>query len=83
MNFMGKISYGLYVYHFIAVVVILKVATHYFSFNNSFIQNIYLYTAVFGFSILISYVSYRFLELPLLRLKNKYTSIVSGDAVKE
>ena len=82
LDFLGKISYGLYLYHFIAVVVILKWLTKQIHFENSGSQNIILYLSVFSFSILISFVSYRFFELPILKLKDKFTSIITGDAVK-
>ncbi len=81
LNFLGKISYGLYVYHFICVVVILKTYQSYFDFTNSFLDNVIVYVSVFGGSILISFFSYKFFESPFLKLKNKFSSLVSGDDV--
>lgn len=83
LNFLGKISYGLYVYHFIAVIVILKLLNKYIQFNNAAIQNIVIYVFVFVLSIVISSLSYRFIEKPLLRMKSRFTNIISGDAVNE
>ncbi len=83
LNFLGKISYGLYVYHFIAVIVILKLLNKYIQFDNVAIQNVVIYIFVFGLSIVISSLSYRFIEKPLLRMKSRFTNIISGDAVNE
>ncbi len=83
LNFIGKISYGLYLYHFIAVVIVVKFAHHYLNFNNNLIQNIILYVSIFSFSVFVSYLSYHFIESPILKYKARYTSIQSGDAVKE
>lgn len=75
----GKISYGMYVYHFIAVVLVLKATVSFFTFHNDVATNALIYIAVFGLTLLISQLSYRFFELPVLRLKKKFTVVISGD----
>lgn len=76
-NYLGKISYGLYMYHFIGIVITIKF-THYFlgSYNN-----VALYGLSFIISILIAGVSYAFFEKPFIKMKVKYSEIVSGDNV--
>ena len=70
MKFLGKISYGLYMYHWIIISLIL----HYFPVfhENSDLSNVLLYVAVFGATIIISTTSYYLIEQRLLKLKDKF-----------
>jgi peptidoglycan/LPS O-acetylase OafA/YrhL len=68
---LGKISYGLYVYHTIVLVLILaainamgKPLTNRFIFTGFF-------ATAFIFTIAISYFSFKYFETPFLRLKKK------------
>lgn len=68
MQFIGKISYGMYVYHPIIMVVMLKL----FKMNtdNSELtawQNILLYSGVFIVAIIIAAISYRLVEKPVMK----------------
>jgi peptidoglycan/LPS O-acetylase OafA/YrhL len=80
-NFLGKISYGLYVYHPLIIIILLKL----FNQNNMFNikgLNILFSISVLIFSIIISYLSYRYFENPFLKLKKKYSQIISGNDAK-
>lgn len=79
----GKISYGMYVYHFIAVVLVLKLVTANFTFSNSVALNALVYAGVFGLTLLISQLSYRYFELPILKFKKKFTAVISGDDARK
>ncbi|QNK77410.1 acyltransferase [Winogradskyella sp. PAMC22761] len=76
-NFLGKISYGMYVFHPLILMSILK----YFK-NNDMINTVFFhsiqYVLVFFFTIVISYLSFNYFEKPFLKLKKKYTKIISG-----
>lgn len=70
LSYLGKISYGLYMYHAIAVVIAIKLVQH-FSVQSDAI----IYTVTFAITITISAFSYRFFESPLLKIKEKFSSI--------
>ena len=69
-NFLGQISYGLYVYHF----VIIYLLSAYFKLENMILN----YAAVLGVSILLAYLSYRYFEMRVLRLKRNFVVVNSN-----
>ena len=64
-NYLGKISYGLYLYHF----PIIAFVDSYLS--NSHTQPFVHFTISLTITIIISVISYHLFELKLLKLKNK------------
>ncbi len=78
LNYLGKISYGLYMYHGIAIAIVLKTLAPSVSASNWFI-----YPATFGIAIIMSTVSYQFMERKFIGMKLKYSKIISGDNVKK
>ncbi|PVD52030.1 hypothetical protein DC498_11615 [Terrimonas sp.] len=78
---MGNISYGLYLWHSLCIGLIINALRANPSFlNNLFLFNLLLYVGVFGFSILVAWISYTFFETPFLRMKQRFSIIVSGAA---
>ena len=71
-NYLGKISYGMYMYHTVAVVIGVKVSH---SFNNS---NFVSYPVSYVLTIFISALSYEYFEKPFLKIKDKFTTVKSG-----
>jgi len=69
--YLGKVSYGIYMYgNILVLIVIKKVLLHYH------INNIYLYFfIVFTASLIIPVISYELLEKPFLRLKQRFALI--------
>lgn len=67
LNYLGTISYGLYMYHSIAIVACLKLAVIAGAANN-----FVFYPAIFILTILISHVSFKFFEKPVLKLKSRF-----------
>lgn len=63
--FMGRISYGMYLYHFMAIIMIEKV------FGKPVINELVTFIICLVSIIGISYLSYIVIEKPLLRLKDK------------
>ena len=73
-NYLGKISYGLYMYHAIAIIVSIKVLIL-LGLNNLFLQ----YFCSIGITILVAGLSYKFYESYFINLKVKFSKIISGD----
>jgi len=81
--YLGRISYGLYIYNFIAIL-----GMRVFMYNAAsgwFVRSgLPLWTAwpcylglAFGANVLLAAASYRWLEAPFLRLKGRFTAISS------
>lgn len=76
-NFFGKISYGIYVWHPLVVLLLSKILL----FKNQNLSNyLVVYCLSIGFTILIAYVSYEYYEKRFLKLKGKYTTIKSWNS---
>jgi len=70
---LGLISYGLYSLHFIGILVAIQFF-EFVDFPNKFIQTFLLETSfAFFFTILISKISYRILEKPFLKVKERFS----------
>ncbi len=85
LNYFGKISYGLYVYHLFAVVIVLKVMSTVLPFQD---WSLWIsYSVNLGLILLlttgISHLSYRYFESYFLRKKVRFSKVLSGDLVKE
>ena len=68
LTYLGKISYGLYMYHPVAIVVSIVILIYSGLENNK----ILVYTLVLGLSILMATISYEFFEKYFFKLKNKF-----------
>ncbi len=73
LNYLGKISYGIYMYHFIVLIPVLVLATKLKTDNTIFIYSLTLIG-----TIIISSISYHYFENFFLKKKRKYTLIKSG-----
>ena len=72
LKFLGKISYGLYMYHWMIIVLITKYMVSFFKTHNSVLSNIVLYFSVFSSIIIVSSLSYYIFEKKLLDIKDKF-----------
>jgi peptidoglycan/LPS O-acetylase OafA/YrhL len=72
LNYLGRISYGLYVYHIAG----LTIAGHFFRANS--VKGFTVY-ALFGLvlTVIFSIISYRWLESPFLRIKERFALVRS------
>jgi peptidoglycan/LPS O-acetylase OafA/YrhL len=77
LNYFGKISYGLYMFHPIIIVFSIKLCQM-FKYNSNYI----LYPLVFLLIILFSSLSYEYFEKFFINKKLKYSDIISGDNTK-
>lgn len=77
LDYLGKISYGIYMYHSIFIVLSIKLLQALHILNNALI-----YVLSFGLTIAVSSLSYRFFEKRFIDLKQQYTTIESGSIIK-
>lgn len=78
IKYLGKISYGLYMYHPIAIVAILTLLRSVGGLNDYVI-----YPLSLALSIGIAALSYEYFESFFLKLKTNYSTVKSGDAALE
>lgn len=85
LHSLGRISYGMYMYHMMVILGVMNLAGMHLSasWRNSFIGNTVLFGVSFALSILISYLSYHWLEKRFIRLKSPYTKVTSGDDARK
>jgi peptidoglycan/LPS O-acetylase OafA/YrhL len=80
MNFIGRISYGLYIYHLTVFVLLAVLLKKYFAV---YLHSSNSYLLIYALTILITFfvasISYRFFERLFLRRKKKYMRITSTD----
>lgn len=76
--YLGKISYGIYMYHVLAIVIVIK-ALLLINLESTIL--IYIFSVLL--TVLISSLSYQFYEHKFITLKSKFSKIISGDSVKE
>jgi len=69
LSFLGRISYGIYMYHPFIMFLMFPLANRYFQ-SNIIIFNLFLYILIPGISILVSHLSYKYFELPFIKIKD-------------
>ena len=74
--YLGRISYGLYVFHLFAIAIVnANFSTHNLTFGAA---NLLLRgTVALGLTILVASISYQYLEAPFLRMKKRHQTIES------
>ncbi len=77
LNSLGKISYGIYMFHPFAMYISFA-AIHNLGFKQVYINQILAYVFVCGITWALSMASYTWIELPMLRLKSRFTQVHSG-----
>jgi peptidoglycan/LPS O-acetylase OafA/YrhL len=78
-NFLGKISYSIYMYHFMLIPLVFYLFKKIgIEPSNQFLPQILMYTTITAVTILVSWLSFNYFESWFLKLKSKYTIIKSG-----
>lgn len=77
LHYLGKISYGLYMYHPICIVLILNLAL---TFKQT--SDWVLYPLSLLAVILVAGLSYKYFESYFLKFKEKYSIVASGEGVE-
>jgi peptidoglycan/LPS O-acetylase OafA/YrhL len=75
-NFIGRISYGIYVYHMTVIFLFSYLIKDKLSSHSAVIYAS-IYLIVISLSVLVAYISYTYFESYFLRKKEKYTVIKS------
>jgi peptidoglycan/LPS O-acetylase OafA/YrhL len=83
LSYLGKISYGIYMYHFMITAIVLAMLKHLAINTNEILFNCLIYSTVLLSTILVSGLSYEFLEKRFIKLKGRYTVIKSGSQESE
>ena len=83
-SYLGKLSYGLYVYHLFAVVLVLKGLPALLPIQewSPWISYPVTLGLIFLLTTGISHLSYRYFESYFLRKKIRFSTVLSGDMVK-
>ena len=76
LNYLGQISYGIYMYHSILIVLSLKLIQKYD------LPFYLIYPLTLLLTVFLAGLSYRYFENKCLRYKASYSRIISGDSVK-
>ena len=69
----GKISYSLYVFHWFLLVLLGPKLRILFSGYSDIDPQLAAYTAVFAITFITSMISYRYFEMPVIKLKKKFS----------
>ena len=84
LNFLGKISYGLYVYHMLIIWTLSRMLTRYLpAMPGRAFRYITVYVLVYGLTVFIAYLSYRYFESYFMGWKAKFAKIHSTNEAVE
>ena len=75
LDFFGKISYGIYIYHPIIIFLTIKFFGKFK--NDVFINYSLVFSVIFGLTILVSYLSFHFFENRFIKMKDRFSSVKS------
>lgn len=73
-NYLGKVSYGLYMFHPIAIVFTIRLME-----KLHLASDLIFYPLVLAVVILMASLSYEFFEKRFIRMKVSYSKLISGD----
>ncbi len=77
-NLIGQISYGLYVYHMIAICILSYVLKDMLiHVNETFIKYVIVYFSVIFSTFIVAYGSYMFIEKRFLHYKQRFSKVLS------
>lgn len=79
LNYLGKISFGLYMYHSILIFAVMTIY-RIFDITYNLPLQVLFYLLVFGLTILTASLSYRYFEKPLLKYKSTFMTIKSSSS---
>jgi peptidoglycan/LPS O-acetylase OafA/YrhL len=78
-SYIGKLSFGLYVYHPLIIILTHKYIAFNF-FNSIYINVICVFLFVFVITLVVSHISYFYFESRFLNLKHKYSVVDSSNS---
>ena len=81
-NYLGKYSYGIYVFH--PLIIYLFYHYNILSFiNNEGLYIAFIFIGIIVSTLIVAYLSYNYFEVRFLRLKSKYSVVHSTNISKE
>ena len=82
LNYLGKISYGIYMYHLACIAFAYHLVNYLIELPSqiTWMQNLLIYAVSIASTLLVSAISYQFIEKPFIQRKEKYAIIKSGEA---
>ena len=81
LHWLGKISYGIYMYHPITITIGLLLM-NYAGYGHGAMFQLGVYSLGIVMTIALAGVSYHLYELPFLKLKDTFAWVISGDRVQ-
>ena len=83
MDYLGKISYSIYMWHGVAIICGLHIARFFYPNLDNAVANLIYYVSTFALTFLIASVSYEWFEMKFLRFKHLFAKIKSGNLEKD
>ncbi len=85
IDYLGKISYGIYMYHLMCITFTLYALDAIFGFAQKLtvLESAMVYVVSLAFTITIASLSYEYIEKRFIKRKKKFTTVVSGEDAKE
>ena len=83
-NVLGRISFGMYMYHMMVIVFVLNILK-YFQVPHDGLEGIngaLLYLVITALTLLIAYLSYTYFEVFFIKKKKAFTKVISGEALR-
>ena len=78
LHYLGKISYGIYMFHPIAIILVLK---NLYKFN---VSNIYVQVLLSVLvTVIISSISHKYFESYFIKKKSVFAKVISGDEARK
>ncbi len=78
INYLGKISFGIYVYHPLIIFLIANWFGKYIALLDTNFQYVLIFLIIVPLTIIVAGLSYRFFETPFLKLKTKFAKVKSS-----
>ncbi len=83
LDYLGKISYSIYMWHGIAIIFGLHAARFFNPNLNNWWSNMVYYFVTFVMTFMMSAASYEWFEMQFLRFKHLFTKVQSGNLDKD
>jgi peptidoglycan/LPS O-acetylase OafA/YrhL len=84
IDYLGKISYGIYMYHLMCITFTIYALDAIFGFQQKLtvLESAMVYVISLAFNIIIASLSYEYIEKRFIKRKRKFTTVVSGEDAK-
>lgn len=82
LDYLGKISYSIYMWHGVAIIFGLHAARYYNPELNDVFSNMVYYVITFVVTLMMSAASYEWFEMQFLKFKHLFAKIQSGNLEK-